>query len=111
MLTEAIDTYRRCLAVMPGSEYPLLWDMTQMNLGAARQRLGRRESENKKTAKASSRLSRGFKSKELTIKNANEAPQKLRQSLEIAAPAGVHECNGEARPVVSLRQQTDALCL
>jgi Virulence factor BrkB len=35
-------------------------------------------------------------------KYANEAPQKLRKSLEIVVPARVHECNGEARPGGSL---------
>jgi tetratricopeptide (TPR) repeat protein len=34
-LTEAIDVYRRCLALAPRSERPLDWATTQMNLGNA----------------------------------------------------------------------------
>jgi hypothetical protein len=34
--------------------------------------------------------------------NANEASQKLGKSFEIVVLHGVHECNGEARPGVSL---------
>ena len=34
-LTEAIDVYRRCLALAPRPERPLDWARTQMNLGNA----------------------------------------------------------------------------
>jgi tetratricopeptide (TPR) repeat protein len=43
-LTEAIDIYRRCLALAPRSERPLDWARTQANLGNALLRLGERES-------------------------------------------------------------------
>ncbi|MGQ0444894.1 MAG: hypothetical protein ACT4O2_07170 [Beijerinckiaceae bacterium] len=43
-LAEAIEVYRRCLALAPRSENPLDWARTQMNLGTALVRLGERES-------------------------------------------------------------------
>jgi tetratricopeptide (TPR) repeat protein len=43
-LTEAIDVYRRCLALAPRSERPLDWATTQMNLGNALATVGERES-------------------------------------------------------------------
>ena len=43
-LAEAIDVYRRCLALTPRSERPLDWAGTQNNLGNALWRLGERES-------------------------------------------------------------------
>ncbi|MGC2224530.1 MAG: tetratricopeptide repeat protein [Methylocella sp.] len=44
-LTEAIDVYRRCLALAPRSDRPLDWAATQNNLGNALRKLGERESE------------------------------------------------------------------
>jgi len=43
-LIEAIDVYRRCLALTPRSERPLDWATTQGNLGNALSSLGERES-------------------------------------------------------------------
>ncbi len=43
-LAEAIDLYRRDLALAPRPELPLDWAMTQRNLGTALWRLGERES-------------------------------------------------------------------
>ncbi len=43
-LAEAIDVYRRCLALAPRSEKPLDWATTQNDLGIALSRLGERES-------------------------------------------------------------------
>jgi tetratricopeptide (TPR) repeat protein len=42
-LAEAIDIYRRCLALAPRLERPLDWGRTQMNLGNALRILGERE--------------------------------------------------------------------
>ncbi len=42
-LAEAIDVYRRCLALASRSQRPLNWAMTQMNLGIALQTLGERQ--------------------------------------------------------------------
>jgi tetratricopeptide (TPR) repeat protein len=43
-LAEAIDVYRRCLALAPRSERPLDWARTQVSLGNALAMLGERES-------------------------------------------------------------------
>jgi tetratricopeptide (TPR) repeat protein len=43
-LAEAIDVYRRCLALAPRSERPVDWARTQNNLGNALKALGGRES-------------------------------------------------------------------
>jgi tetratricopeptide (TPR) repeat protein len=43
-LADAISRYRQCLDLTPRARVPLLWAMTQNNLGNALQKLGERES-------------------------------------------------------------------
>ena len=96
-LAEAIDIYRRCLALVPRSERPVDWAATHGSLGNALQALGGRESGTARLDGGRRRLSRslaGIYPRARTARMGQD-PDESRRCARKARRAGERE--GEAR--------------